>query len=366
MNETAGDDGDPTSSGPTVDAQRWSRLLSFLAVVGAALSTVASPDEAIEILLRHGLEGVEAAGAVVTVLHGRRLRIVGAAGYAQVATGQDRRNLDLDLEVPMVVAARDGTAVWVTDRADVEARFPAALTIVPDAQAFAAVPLVLDGTVIGSLGATFVSPREFGEIDRWFLQTLADFAARWLGAHVDASAPTPPLVLVDHDPDGLTEATTDFSARLALVAEALTADVPPFEVVEILVRQAMAAIGAEGGTVAMVESDQTLLPTVTVGYDRPRVLGHGRLTLDRVLPLTVAARRSEAVWVESFAEALRRFPALAEGPTSSQAWAAVPLLDNGRAFGVLGISFKEPHTFSGPERAFVKTLGHLAALRLRG
>ena len=44
MDETPGDDSDPTSPPPTVDALRWSRLLSFLSVVGAALSTVAAPD----------------------------------------------------------------------------------------------------------------------------------------------------------------------------------------------------------------------------------------------------------------------------------------------------------------------------------
>lgn len=366
MDETPGDDSDPTSPPPTVDALRWSRLLSFLSVVGAALSTVAAPDEAIEILLRHGLAGVEADGAALTVRQDRQdrqLQVIGAAGYARVL--RDRPVLDLDVHTPLVVAARDGTPVWVTDRTDAERRFPASLRLVPDAQAFAAVPLVLDGAVIGSFGATFASPREFGEVDRWFLRTLADFAARWIGAHPDASDAAP-MVLVEHDPDSITEISADFGARVALVAEALTTEMLPFELVEIVVRQAMAALGAEGGTVALLEADQTLLPMLTVGYGRSRVQGYGKLTLDRVMPLTVAARRSEAVWVESFAEALRRFPALAEGPTSSQAWAAVPLLDNGRAFAVLGISFTTPHTFSPPERAFLKTLGHLAALRLRG
>ncbi len=150
-------------------------------------------------------------------------------------------------------------------------------------------------------------------------------------------------------------ADLDQFTRIALVARALTTALEPSEIVDIVVRQGMAGLHAEGGVVAFLDSDDVLVPAVTVGYPTASIAAFAPLTIDLDLPLTVAARDKEAVWVPSRADAAARFPAVvASSATPSQAWAAIPLVCEGSVLGVLGVSFLAPREFSEPERLFIE------------
>jgi PAS domain S-box-containing protein len=160
-------------------------------------------------------------------------------------------------------------------------------------------------------------------------------------------------------------AVIDHLARVALVARALTASLRPSEVIEIVVRQGMAGLGAEGGVLALIAADGVVVPVETVGYTKEAVAAFTPMNVGQQLPLTVAARDREAVWVSSRADAASRFPALLEAAVSgSQAWVAIPLIADGSAIGVLGVSFLAPRDFSEPERLFIRALGDQCALAL--
>ncbi len=157
----------------------------------------------------------------------------------------------------------------------------------------------------------------------------------------------------------------DHLARVALVARALTASLAPSEVIDIVVRQGMAGLGAEGGVLALVAPDGVLVPVETVGYSNEAVAAFAPMHVGQELPLTLAARDREPVWVRSCAEAASRFPALLRGAVSgSQSWAAIPLVADGSVLGVLGVSFLAPRDFSDPERLFIRALGDQCALAL--
>jgi signal transduction protein with GAF and PtsI domain len=158
---------------------------------------------------------------------------------------------------------------------------------------------------------------------------------------------------------------SDRMVRVALVAQALTAALDPTEVLEIVVRQGMAGLEAEGGVVALLDPGGVLTPAITVGYPKERIAAFAPLTVDRSLPLTDAVREKTAVWVRSTREARSRFPELIARPeTTSQAWAAIPLMMDGAALGVLGVSFLAPRSFSEDERLFIRSLADLCALAL--
>ena len=60
------------------------------------------------------------------------------------------------------------------------------------------------------------------------------------------------------------------------------------------------------------------------------------------------------------------FPELVRGSrTTTQAWAAIPLVSEGSVLGVLGVSFLAPHEFSETEKLFIGALADLSALALR-
>lgn len=159
--------------------------------------------------------------------------------------------------------------------------------------------------------------------------------------------------------------TVDHLARVALVARGL-ADCPrPSEVVEIVVRQGMAGLSAEGGVLALVAADGVVVPVETVGYTQEAVAAFAPMHVGQELPLTVAVREQKPVWVPSRQDAASRFPDLLDAAVSgSQAWAAIPLIADGSVLGVLGVSFLTPHDFTEPERLFIGALGHQCTLAL--
>ena len=163
-----------------------------------------------------------------------------------------------------------------------------------------------------------------------------------------------------------TSASVDEIARVALVARALTSALDVSEIVEIVVHQGMAGLDAEGGAFAFLDERGVLVPAVMVGYPKHAFEAFTPLALDRELPMTVAAREKEPIWVASLGDARARFPALVAGlVTRSQAWAAIPLVIEGVVFGVLGVSFLVPRHFSQSERLFIGALADLCALALR-
>jgi len=161
------------------------------------------------------------------------------------------------------------------------------------------------------------------------------------------------------------EATLDHLARVALVTKALTSALDANEVVDIVVRQGMAGLGAVSGILAFVDADGVLVPAVAVGYPPEAIASFAPMTLDQELPLTVAARGAEAVWVSSREEARARFPELvARSRTTTEAWAAIPLVAADSVLGVLGIGFSAPREFSSCERLFIGALADVSALAL--
>ncbi len=157
------------------------------------------------------------------------------------------------------------------------------------------------------------------------------------------------------------ETTVDFG-RIALVAHALTAAIDIEEVLNIVVMQGLAGLAADGAVITWL-TDAGLEWAVTMGYDPDAVAAFSPMTLDQELPLTIAAREREAVWVPTRRDATERFPLLGTSPAIvSNAWAAVPLVSQGEVFGVLGLSFRSEHEWSRDERTYVSALGDLCAL----
>ncbi len=163
----------------------------------------------------------------------------------------------------------------------------------------------------------------------------------------------------------VSEDTLDRLARVALVAKALTSALDANEVVDIIVRQGMAGLDAESGLLAFVDDEGVLAPAVAVGYSSAAFASFPAMTLDLQLPLTVAARDAEAVWVSSRDEARERFPELVtRSRTTTQAWAAIPLVSAGSVLGVLGIGFCAPREFTACERLFIRALADVSVLAL--
>ncbi len=155
-------------------------------------------------------------------------------------------------------------------------------------------------------------------------------------------------------------------SRLMMVLEAFAAAPADAETPHLVISQAVAALHAAGGVVALVNGD-TVEPLASRGYTQSEQDACGPLRIgDLSLPLTWAATTGEPVWLTSQAETARQFPRVVElVPRDERASAVVPLRAAGTLLGVLGISWLEPHTFSPSDRELLLALADICALHLQ-
>ena len=142
------------------------------------------------------------------------------------------------------------------------------------------------------------------------------------------------------------------SHRLTSLAEAalqLAAADTLDELVEVVIGKGLAALGADGGAVAVRdEAGGTIRLTLTasLGVDTQRV--YGELPLDGPLPASVAARTGKAVLIPDREAGLAFAPEMAEvyATAGKVAWAALPLQAGTHVLGSVTASWDEPQAFT--------------------
>jgi K+-sensing histidine kinase KdpD len=147
------------------------------------------------------------------------------------------------------------------------------------------------------------------------------------------------------------------------------------EVADVILYHGTAALGATAGSVvtltegarkegALSEGGAALEVVKMVGYPEEIQNYWRSFPLDSpTIPLAVAVRRKEPLWLGSLEERLAQIPLTPGAPRDEAncAWAAIPLTLNGRVLGCLGLSFPEPRAFSAEERSFTLALAHQCA-----
>ena len=150
-------------------------------------------------------------------------------------------------------------------------------------------------------------------------------------------------------------------ARLQEATAALSAASGSAEVAEAIFQVGLDALGASGASIWFPSDGALAQVAHTEGFLRDDA-GPARPPRLEV-PLREAFERREPAWIESAADFAIRHPALVEPgtPIAEGAWAAVPLLIQERALGVLGIAFARPRRFDPDERAFILALAQQCA-----
>lgn len=149
--------------------------------------------------------------------------------------------------------------------------------------------------------------------------------------------------------------------RHALGTALLDAGLP-----QLVVSQAVAAAGADGGVLCGVFGDR-IMELARERQSTGRCPLTGRLTIgDLSLPVTRSATTGRPEWLASRAELASRFPRLAERADPGElACAVLPLRADGESVGILGVKFAGRHDFSGAEQDFLLELASICARHLR-
>ena len=109
--------------------------------------------------------------------------------------------------------------------------------------------------------------------------------------------------------------TLALASRLQALTSALSKEITRERALEVLLEQAMPALGADAGAVGLVNAAGTDDRAARPARATPTaaLAGWQSFPVDAQLPMSVAIRTGEGVWTTSAAELGERFPALA-GP----------------------------------------------------
>lgn len=156
----------------TAGLERVRTLQTVTELLGAARTV----EDVAATVVDHGVAAAGARAGVVVLLasDGQTLEVVGSRGYSDDDVAPWRR-FPADAPVPLADAVRLGEAIWIGSTALWEARYPAMAKERrrTASEAITALPLVIDGRAVGSIGFSFSAGREFDDDDRAYLLTLA-------------------------------------------------------------------------------------------------------------------------------------------------------------------------------------------------
>jgi PAS domain S-box-containing protein len=155
------------------------------------------------------------------------------------------------------------------------------------------------------------------------------------------------------------EVTAERIARLQRATAALGAALSPAEVGEATVTHAVEALGADAGSLGLVDDGDIVL-VHDRGYRVEDVERWRRFSVDGPGPLAEAVRTGAPVLVDRV-EAWERWPEVARTIRRFEALAAVPLVAGGRVLGAIALSFAAPRWLSTADHAFLLALANQAA-----
>lgn len=150
-----------------------------LQAVSIALSQALTPTQVADVIISEGAATMGAVTGTIVVLNNDQtiLEIVAATDYSQTELSalNEWRTFPVDAPVPLAEAARTGKPIWLKSPECWVARYPhlAGELNTIDHKAWAMVPLVSEGRVLGTMGLAFDKPFAFSQDDQTFILTLA-------------------------------------------------------------------------------------------------------------------------------------------------------------------------------------------------
>ncbi|HEY9696265.1 MAG TPA: PAS domain-containing protein [Trichocoleus sp.] len=158
--------------------------------------------------------------------------------------------------------------------------------------------------------------------------------------------------------------STDRTVRLQTITAALAEALTPGEVADVIVGQAVSALGACRGMVTLLNSAATELEAIrSIGFP-PEVLQlWQRFPITASVPLAAAVRTQSPIFLPSLAAAIPTYPQLAalQDNLATGALVAIPLIVEQQVLGSLGLGFANVRQFNEAEQSFILALARQCA-----
>ena len=162
-----------------------------------------------------------------------------------------------------------------------------------------------------------------------------------------------------------THRSLEIASRLQALTSALSKEIDHDRAVDVLLEQAVAALGADAGAVGLLdETGEEIEMGGSIGYSKAGLAAWQSFPVAAELPMSVAIRSGDAVWTSSPSELQSQFPLLADAQVRYSSLAVIPLAVEGVPFGALSLSFTSERRFDAHERSFLLAAAQQAAYAL--
>ena len=162
-------------------AEHTAERNASLQALTAALSEALTPAQVGEIVVNQGLAALKASAGFVVLLtdQDQTLELVGALGYPQEILEAWSR-FPITAPVPIADAVQTKKPIFIESRAIWAQLYPHLATqyaYISD-NAWASIPLIVEGRTVGAMGLSFLNARTFNEEDCGFMLALAQQCAQ--------------------------------------------------------------------------------------------------------------------------------------------------------------------------------------------
>ncbi|MEV5411278.1 SpoIIE family protein phosphatase [Thermopolyspora sp. NPDC052614] len=354
-------------------------------------------DELLRLALEHAVAGLGGLGGMVHLCeNGHAVLCLAASSGLPPGLTREWRRIGWDDHAAPMRAVREGGVVWQTADGgpDVRSGSGSRAWNFPVGGGILAVPLIASSGAVGTLCVLTAGPGEPSAEGRAFLRMLVEWLVERLevsgalvavgqkeeiaarsrgkaGRMVSAAwqswdnTPVTNQPAVSWATAAGERAAARRTARMRELTAALAEAITVQDVVNAVADRVLPPFGATGLIILFVEGDH-LRPAGAIGYDPDFIddICHFPMTDKYPIPLTI--RERAPLFISSTAEYLGYFPHLADVPVRGRknAWALLPLIVSGHAFGVCVISFDQAREFSGEERSLLTALSGLLAQTL--
>jgi PAS domain S-box-containing protein len=327
-----------------------------------ALAATESVGDVAAVVVSHAWTavGATAAGVFLRVRGTDEAQTIRLSGVDEETLDEYRR-LPLDAQGPAAACLRSGEPVFVQSRDGpdgLRARFPK----LPEmwqhigTHALAAVPLVVAGEIIGALSFAYTAPRYFSESDRAFFLAVG----RQAGQALERAR----LFEAERQ-------AADRARRLQRVIGRLNEARSAEQIAEAIFEGSLEAVGADAGSLGIIVRDESDAPVAVelirgAGFGDVVAARYRRFPITAGGPLSTAVLNRELTLVGSAKEWAARFPTAPEdlAALGFEAFAAVPVVVEGRVLAALSFTYRTAQRFDEGTRTFLLTLAEQCALAI--
>ncbi|MBW3557337.1 MAG: SpoIIE family protein phosphatase, partial [Actinobacteria bacterium] len=229
------------------------------------------------------------------------------------------------------------------------------------------------GTTIDQREVTGETAQAPGERRHWIVSYYPVIRAGevlWVGASVvevtkwrEVEAERARLLDAEREARRAAEQAAERLARLQVLTGRLAEVSDQGMAADIMVTYGSQSVGAVAAALCIAEGDH-LRVVASTGMAPEALALFSDMSLQEDLPAVEALQRGELVLVASIDDRNRRYPSLADVGTLNRAFAAVPLLLEGHAWGSLLFAWTDEREFTDADRSFLIAIGRQAAQAL--